>query len=408
MPVRTSSWPTGWPSFTPQDDDLNDTYQQNLKKEIISEYGEAALKQAWVRACKELVSVTSSIAKQGSSAVPIFEFGDVIGPQNWKILAQMKTMRCFIIRGVIPQAKADKLFEELQGFVHKNSGITGWPSASPAVFHLYSSPIQLKLRTHPNQLKIQRLLNGLFTDSNCSPEELEAQCEPILYPDALRIRQPGQEFLGLGPHIDAGGLSRWADHPYRRAYDKIFSGHPEDWDPYDLTHRRDAAPDLFPSGVHCSALRTFQGWTALTPCGPGEGGLMILPDVKTVTAYMMLRPFFKCLQDKDWKDPENWTVDDSAWFPGTKRWDSQMLSPGSHPHLRLEETLVGAPHVEPGDTIWWHGDVSLIKFLLSMFSNRANIIALNLVLMLMLIISLFHPLNPTFIVFKDPTDTKVH
>ena len=144
----------------------------------------------------------------------------------------------------------------------------------------------------------------LFGDATCSAGELEEQHEPILYPDALRFREPGQEFLGLGPRIDGGSLCRWADRNYRLTYDKIFSGCPEDFDPFEISHRKDANPAMFPSGVHSSILRTFQGWTALTAAGPGEGGLMLLPDIKTVTTYMVLRPFFMPPEDGQWQDPE--------------------------------------------------------------------------------------------------------
>jgi hypothetical protein len=124
---------------------------------------------------------------------------------------------------------------------------------------------------------------------------------------------------------------------------------------------QDAKLGLLLSSVHGTALRTFQDWTALTPCGPREGGLMLLPNINVVTAYMILRPFLKAPDDGDWKDPEKWTFDDSAWFPGTVPYDSQLLSSNSHPHLHLEETLVSFPTVQPGDTVCWHCDVSLIK-----------------------------------------------
>ena len=85
---------------------------------------------------------------------------------------------------------------------------------------------------------------------------------------------------------------------------------------------------------------------------------MLVPDIKTVTAYMILRPFFK-KPDGDWTKAEHWEIDDeTGWFPGTYRWDSQLLSPASHPHLHLEKTLMSVPAMEPGDTIWWHADVS--------------------------------------------------
>ena len=53
-----------------------------------------------------------------------------------------------------------------------------------------------------------------------------------------------------------------------------------------------------------------------------------------------------------------WTFDaETPWFPGTFAGDSQMLSPSSHPHLRLKECMVPIPAMEPGDTIWWHADM---------------------------------------------------
>lgn len=283
----------------------------------------------------------------------------------------MKAAGCFIIRGVIPTEVAKQEFEDLQAFIADNKEtITGWPAKSVAIYHLYSSPTQLRLRTDPRHLKLQRLLNSLWGDTSCSPEELDGQYAPVLYPDALRIRAPGQEFLGLGPHIDAGSLSRWADDEYRRTYGAILSGNLEEYDPYDMTHRKAANPGMFPSGPHSSVLRTFQGWTALTPCRPGEGSLMLVPDIKTVTAYMILRPFFRAPEDGDWKDPEKWEIDaTSAWFPGTYRWDSQLLSPASHPHLFLEDTLLSIPEMRPGDTVWWHADVSESPFPLQIITR---------------------------------------
>lgn len=363
MPGRVTSWPTGWPSFTLEDNNPADTYQSDLKKQIIAQYGEDALKQAWGKTCRALDASMARIAKQGSAAIPIYTFDQIFGTENRTIVNEMKAAGCFIVRDVIQGKEANKLFGELEEFVSNNKGtITGWPASNPAIFHLYSSPVQLKLRTHPNQLKIQRFINSLFSDANCDGQaEIEAQYEPILYPDALRIRQPGQEFFGLGPHIDGGSLSRWADPEYLKVYDRIFSGHPEAYDPYDLTHRRNANPALFPSGVHASTLRNFQGWTALTSCGPGEGGLMLLPDIKVMTAYMMLRPFFSQPEEPgEWREADKWTIDngETAWFPGTRRWDSQLLSLESHPHLNMEKTLVSMPEMRPGDTIWWHADVS--------------------------------------------------
>ena len=357
MPNTQPTWPSGWPSFTPKDNDPTDTFQKDLKESIIKDIGADKLRTAWVKTCKALKDVTSRHESQGNTAVPIFQADEVLS--NPEILETMRAAGCCIIRGVITKPEASQYFMDLDKFIEDNKEtVTGWPAESVAIYHLYSSPVQLKIKTNPRHLQIQRLLNNIWTDSSCLADEQSTQSEPVLYPDGLRIRKPGQEFLGLGPHIDGGSLSRWADPEYRKTYHEIFSGNPEKYDPYDMAHRKNANSAMFPGGAQCSVMRAFQGWTALTPCKPGEGGLMLLPDIKTVTAYMILRPFFK-EPDGDWERPEDWQLDhETGWFPGTYRWDSQLLSPASHPHLHLEETLMSIPAMEPGDTIWWHADVS--------------------------------------------------
>ncbi|RDW82988.1 hypothetical protein BP5796_04479 [Coleophoma crateriformis] len=358
MPSRTSNWPSGWPTFSPSDNEPNDTFQAELKASIIAEYGPEALRTAWIKTCNALKDVTARIAKEGNNSVPVFSYEEVTSDHNELVINQMKATGCFIIRNVIPSAEASQHFSELQAFIASNRDtITGWPAKSVAIYHLFSTPTQLKIKTTPKHLRLQKLLNSLYTDSSCSLEEQEAKYDPILYPDAVRIRAPGQEFLGLGPHIDSGSLVRWSDRSYRQTYAAILSGSPETYDPFDMAHRQYARTDLFPGGAHSSVFRSFQGWTALTKCESGKGGLLLLPDIKTVTAYMILRPFFTAPKEEEWRDAEKWTIDESGWFPGTYRWDSQLLSRESHPHLCLEETLVSIPDMEPGDTVWWHADM---------------------------------------------------
>ena len=48
-------------------------------------------------------------------------------------------------------------------------------------------------------------------------------------------------------------------------------------------------------------------------------------------------------------------------FPGTSLVDGHYAglrpTPELHPHLRLDESLVSVPKVNPGDTVFWHADV---------------------------------------------------
>lgn len=233
----------------------------------------------------------------------------------------------------------------------------GWPEETPAILRMYYSPTQMAARSHPNSLKVARELIGWWHDK----EEPEKSLDPLTYVDAVRIRPPGSPFFGLGPHIDAGSLSRWADPTYRACYAPVWQGNPEDLDLYELSIRKKANTRLFPGSAHCSVFRAFQGWTSLTTTGPGEGSLLLYPHIKWVMSYILLRPFFNppaSEKEEDKMDASKWTFDpDTPWFPGTFRFDSQRLSATSHPHLRLRECLVHIPSMNAGDTVWWHADM---------------------------------------------------
>jgi hypothetical protein len=358
MPGKLKVWPA-WREFkdTSRDDNYDTDYAR-VKQEIITQYGEHAIRKSWLRVCEDLKIVTDNLASQGSDAVPVFEMQEILDhglSESQKERA--KNTGCFIVRGVILEEDANSLFRDLKEFTTSNHGrINGWPADSPSMLNLYNSPTQIAVRTHPNQILLQQAFNELWHDAST-----ETSAEPLSYTDAARIRPSGQAFLGLGPHIDAGSFARWADPNYRKVYDHIFSGSPELHDAYDLNLRKDANQYLYPSQAHSAVLRSFQGWTALTPTSAHCGTLMLYPNVSLCIAYLLLRPFFTppIGTEAEIMDATKWTFDqDSAWFPGTFKEQSQLLSPSTHPHLRIKECLVHIPSMKAGDTVWWHTDVS--------------------------------------------------
>ena len=352
MPGRLLQWPE-WPEYTLDKAERNDDLVQ-YKREIIDQYGEDALRQSWLRVCKELAGITDILAGKGTFAIPELRFEDLstLSDEEKQLC---KETGCFVVRDVIPDEETTKLFQDLKRYVADNRDqISGWPEATPFVNNLYFSPTQLALRSHPNQLATARALNGWWHDSTG-----DSSPDPLSYADAVRIRPPKQPLAALGPHIDAGSLSRWADPAYRSCYDAVWSGHPEELDLYDLTKRQYAKQAAFPGSAHSRVLRAFQGWTALTTAGPGEGSLMLYPSVKYAMAYLLLRPFFAPpAEGSDVMDYRSWTFDATTpWFPGTWRDHSQALAPSSHPHLRLRECIISIPRMEPGDCVFWHCDV---------------------------------------------------
>ncbi|KAM0329456.1 hypothetical protein ACHAQA_004765 [Verticillium albo-atrum] len=357
MPAQVREWPA-WPEFTAQGlKDAQDPDFLEAKKTIIKEYGATALRVSWIKVCEELKTVTDDIAAKGNSIIPVFDTEAVLQAGGFTDAQRdnAKRVGAFVFRGTIPEAETNKLYGELKQYLADNKDtIKGWPVDSPSMLILYDSPVQNTLRSHPNQLRLQRLLNELWHD-----ESNESSPEPLMYHDGIRDRAPGQPFLGLGPHIDAGSLCRWADAGYRKVYDNIFAGRPEEHDCYDLGLRKLANQEMFPGMAHSAVFRSFQGWTALTPTAPREGTIMVYPNVDSAIAYMLLRPFFAPPSDPaDVMDAEKWTLDTTTgWFPGTTKPDSQRLSRASHPHLRLEECLVHMPQIRAGDSVWWHSDL---------------------------------------------------
>lgn len=86
----------------------------------------------------------------------------------------------------------------------------------------------------------------------------------------------------------------------------------------------------------------------------------MFPDVRLSTAYWVLRPFFKLKEGRDAThlNVDDWEVDlESTAFPGSAPGKGQELSPETHPHLDLLNTMVSVPTVKPGDQVYWHTDV---------------------------------------------------
>ena len=352
MPGKLLQWPE-WPEYTFAKAEKNDDLLQ-YKKEIIAQYGEDALRKSWLNVCEKLAKITDDLAEKGTSVIPEVNFEDLSNLSEEQ-KQHFKDIGCFVVRDVISDEQTTKWFLDLKKYVADNRDqISGWPAATPFVNNLYFSPTQLALRSHPNQIATARALNSWWHDSTGTSSP-----EPLSYADAVRIRPPKQPLASLGPHVDAGSLSRWADPTYRSCYDAVWSGNPEDLDLYDLTKRQYAKQAAFPGSGHSRVLRAFQGWTALTAAGPGEGSLMLYPSVKYATAYFLLRPFFAPPADGgDIMDYKSWSFDASTpWFPGTWRDTSQSLSPSSHPHLRLRECMISIPKMNPGDCIFWHCDM---------------------------------------------------
>jgi len=157
------------------------------------------------------------------------------------------------------------------------------------------------------------------------------------YADRLRRRAPGAASLGLSPHADAGSVERWCEPTFHAVYREVFFGDVLAYDPFQA-QGRDQTHEI-PSPAVASVFRTFQGWTALSRQGPGDGTLKLVPIAKGM-AWMLLRALLDDVPADDLCGAQ----------PG------RALSASAQWHATLLEGEVSIPVVEPGDTVWWHSD----------------------------------------------------
>ena len=297
---------------------------------------------------KELQEIESLVAK-GLSPIPEINFNDLSSADD-DFANLVRKRGCVIVRNVFSEDRVDQWNENLMGYVRDNdyfdkqaekAGMDKYFSAlasgKPQIFGLYWSRPQMEARTSQEMADLRSWLNRLWKWESENGVEFNPDQE-CLYADRLRQREPGDDTLGLSPHVDGGSVERWLDDGYRNVYRHIFSGQIDQYDPFDAAYRTTSSE--IPSPAVCSMFRTYQGWTALTRQGPGDGTLNLVP-ITDAMGWMLLR----ALQD----DIDDTNLCDAK--PG------RAMVVNDAYHAKLLRAYVPISEVGPGDTVWWHPDV---------------------------------------------------
>ncbi len=301
---------------------------------------------AYVR--DEVAAIRAEQAAGG--AVPTIRFADVqAGAITDAQRAQIRRRGCVVVRGVFDPQQIAQWNEEIGryieavdylGQVQSKAGLDKYFSAlasgAPQIFSLYWSKPQMQARQHPHLAQARAFLNRLWDLQGPNGPVFDPDRE-CTYADRLRRRAPGATSLGLSPHADAGSVERWCEPSFHTVYHEVFFGDVMAYDPFralgrDQTHE-------IPSPAVASVFRTFQGWTALSRQGPGDGTLKLVPIAKGM-AWMLLRALL-----------DDVPADDLC---GAQPGRALSASPQWHAPLLAGE--VSIPVVEPGDTVWWHSD----------------------------------------------------
>jgi len=296
------------------------------------------------------VDEIAAVRAKGGNVVPVLDFKEVeAGRVSEATKAELRKRGVAVVRGVYPRAQAEAWNAELGEYLAKNRYTDRPPpkakdeyfstlkSDKPQIFGIYWSKPQMQARQHENSAKTRAFMNRLWRFESEGKKHFDPDRE-CNYADRIRRRQPGDKTLGLSPHMDAGSVERWLDDEYRHVYRHVFSGNWRAYEPFDGAGR--AETDEIPSPAVCSMFRSFQGWTALTPQGPNDGTLQVMPSTRAMV-YLLLRPLMDDV-------PEEMLCGalPARAFSVDKQW-----------HPLLTPALSSIPHVEPGDTVWWHPDI---------------------------------------------------
>ena len=314
---------------------------QQLRQKLLPEGSYP--KDAWEQLLDALYRDLAEIKSAGSAIVPEVAFRDIESNGGRFPAAAAESVRrrgCVVVRGMLPKAETAELRSQLMRYLSAND-VRATQDDRRAVKDVYWSKAQVEARQHRRTVATQKALLALWrTDADgdgggAGDVDLS---RPLSYIDRLRVRVPGN-MTRLPPHVDSGSLVRWTDDLYSKCFERVFAGQWQSYDPFRLSHRGSGAARH--RGALPSFFRAFQGWTALTASGPGDGTLRVLPNVKEATAFLLLRPLLGDAADPDVAD---------AWLKRTFFTPSSLFKP-------LHEAMVSVPRVEPGDSVWWHPDV---------------------------------------------------
>ena len=325
-----------------------------LKEELSYRVGN--LEKIWktiVDAVLDEASTIQRIEKQGDSVIPQIDFQDI---QQGKVSSQKKqalqTRGCAIIRNVFSRSQASQWYQDARAYLEENGyytqevpkGLDNYfgelGESKPQIFNIFWSKAQVLARQHENIQKTCAFLNSFWNAHDEQGNPLFLAEHQTVYADRIRMREPGDTTLGLPPHIDSGSVERWLDVNYReKTYQHIFNGEWEKYNPFHLGGRLDVKE--IPSPAVCRMFRSFQGWTALTKQGKNDGTLKLVPMIKPLIAYTLLRPL----------------LDDvpNDLLCGSQPKRAHAVTQEWHSHLL--KGLVPIPEVYPGDTVWWHPDM---------------------------------------------------
>ena len=298
------------------------------------------------RRVEEIVSERES----GHDVIPIVQYAEVAsGKVPAELMGKIKARGACVVRETFSKEQATGWDDAIAAYVERNNldaklanraedkYFGTLAAAKPQIYGIYWSRPQVEARQSESLTKARVFLNNLWQAESEGVLHINPNESPA-YADRIRRRAPGSASLGLSPHVDGGSVERWLDENYRKVYRHVFAGNWRKYNAFDAAYRPEVRE--VPSPAVCSMFRTYQGWTALTRQGKGDGTLQLIPIAESMV-YVLLR----AIQDDV---PED---DLCGAQPG------RALSISDRYHSLLLNAVSSIPLMDPGDAVFWHCDV---------------------------------------------------
>jgi hypothetical protein len=298
------------------------------------------------RRVEEIVSQRES----GHDVIPIVQYTDVAEKKvSAELVKTIKSRGACVVRQTFSREQSTGWDDEIAAYVERNNldaklanraedkYFGTLAAAKPQIYGIYWSRPQVEARQSESLTNVRVFLNNLWQAESDGVRHINPNEAPA-YADRIRRRPPGSASLGLSPHVDGGSVERWLDENFRKVYRHVFAGDWRNYSAFAAAFRPEVREVESPAV--CSMFRTYQGWTALTRQGKGDGTLQLIPIAESMV-YVLLR----ALQDDVAED------DLCGAKPG------RALSISEQYHGLLIQALSSIPLMEPGDTVFWHSDV---------------------------------------------------
>lgn len=274
----------------------------------------------------------------GDAVFPVVGFDDVLADRvDATTRDAVRRNGCVVLRGTFDRAEAEAWDAELGRYIARNAFRDRFLHKHPGavdgsrIWPVYWSRPQIAARQHPRMAAARRFLNELWSVA-ASGSRWFAPDTDIGYPDRVRRREPGAVSKGLAVHADSPSVGGWRIAENQAVFAPLLTGGLAAYDPFDAAHRTGPRVE---SPVGCTVFRTFQGWTALSEMHPVDGVLHVVP-IPAAVGYRLVHGLAGELGVEG--EP----------VPAPRRDAGDEL---------LLQAIVPIPAVEPGDTVWWHGDL---------------------------------------------------